>query len=167
MEKRKVATMFEFYDPHPGFAGAAIPVPKSAKALADKATGTRVRDVGPFCKRVSRAVGKGHTVTDHGDYIGLQQGNIADVMKGVGVCHSWRLIRVRKIVPKPVRAWAAAFEGRILWGGYEDRDGKSPILSGNRRTLVAEGYTEPIPVIVADARHYKLVPKAGGRKAKR
>lgn len=73
-------------------------------------------------------------------------------------------------VARPVRAWAASFEGRVLWGGYEDRDGKSPILAGNRRTLVADGYTEPIPVIIADARHYTLTPKptaARGRKVKR
>ncbi len=80
----------EFFDPHPGFAGAAIPIPGPIKKVADELDGQTL----PLKEAVSRlqAVGIGtvEVVPEH-DYIGLRLGDTS----GRYVSHFFRVIRFR------------------------------------------------------------------------
>lgn len=78
-----------FFDPHPGFAGAAIPIPEPVKKVADELSGetmslkeavTRLRAVG---------IGSIEVVPKYG-YIGLRLGG-----DGCHAKHFFRVIRYR------------------------------------------------------------------------
>lgn len=78
-----------FYDPHPGLAGAIIPIPDAVKKEADALDGQtrRLRDVLLILKSAARASG-GAEVTICENYIKMEQ-KVGDFT------HSWRVIRYR------------------------------------------------------------------------
>lgn len=77
-----------FYDPHPGFAGAAIPIPGPIKVIADTLNGETL----PLSEAIAcfRAVGIGE-IELHADegWIGLR------LPFGDGGFHLFRVIRFR------------------------------------------------------------------------
>lgn len=61
---------YEFYDPHPGFAGAEIPIPTPVKTVADNLNGKRMT-LAEAVKKI-QAVTKGIVkVVDEYSYISL------------------------------------------------------------------------------------------------
>jgi len=77
----------EFYDPHPGLAGAMIPLPKDVKKVADGMDG-QLLSLREAIRKIQQ-VTKGSIELPEGyDFIGLRIG-------GEGLTHSWRVICYR------------------------------------------------------------------------
>lgn len=73
-----------FFDPHPGFAGAAIPMPTLIKAVADELNGKRMR--------LSDAVAKIQAATE--GRVSIQDGWISLMIHTEkGASHMFRVIR--------------------------------------------------------------------------
>lgn len=76
-----------FFDPHPGFAGAMIPIPPEIKRVADEMSGQTL----PLREAIARLqqprIGDIEIIADHG-YIGLR-------LRELGREHFFRVIRYR------------------------------------------------------------------------
>lgn len=75
-----------FFDPHPGFAGATIPLPRAVKEAADKLDGKSMS--------LRKAIVKLHAVTD--GTVSIKNGWIAlELRKSDGTRHMFRVIRFK------------------------------------------------------------------------
>lgn len=91
-------TQVTLYDPHPGFAGAMIPIPAAVKRVADALDGQTL----PLGEAVARiqAVTSGHVeaVTDIAhQYISLWIGAGSSPYGQRWLGHSFRVIRFREV----------------------------------------------------------------------
>jgi len=80
----------EFFDPHPGFAGAAIPIPGPVKKVADELDGQTLSLKEAVARLQAVGIGTIEVVSEH-DYIGLRLGDVG----GRYACHFFRVIRYR------------------------------------------------------------------------
>lgn len=76
----------EFFDPHPGFAGAMIPIPEPVRLVANKLAGKRM----PLREAVAqiKAVTEGE-VSVHDSFVGLK------ISEKDGWKHMFRVIRFK------------------------------------------------------------------------
>jgi len=79
----------KFFDPHPGFAGAAIPIPGPIKKAADDLAGRTLPLRVALAKLRAVGIGTIEVVADHG-YIGLRLGG-----GGRYAEHFFRVIKYR------------------------------------------------------------------------
>ena len=78
--------IYEFYDPHPGFAGAMIPIPKLVKKVADELAEKKIMRLGTAVEKI-KAVTAGE--------VGIKDGWIS-LKIGRGVyTHMFRVIRFK------------------------------------------------------------------------
>jgi len=78
-----------FYDPHPGFAGAAIPIPSPVKLVADQLDGQSLT-LGEAVKRLQAVTSGVIKVDPEFNCIFLKLGG-----GGKYLCHMFRVIRYR------------------------------------------------------------------------
>ncbi len=93
MSTKKIVDMNvprEFFDPHPGFAGAAIPIPGPIKRVADALDGQTLSLKEAVSRLQAVGIGTVEVVPEH-DYIGLRLGDTS----GRYVSHFFRVIRFR------------------------------------------------------------------------
>ncbi len=79
-----------FYDPHPGFAGAAIPIPGPVKAVADQLDGKTMTLREAIAALQAATRGKVYAVPEH-SYIALHLGDDT----GRYAQHLFRVIKYR------------------------------------------------------------------------
>jgi len=78
-----------FFDPHPGFAGAAIPIPAAVKKVADGLDGQRLSLREAVARLQAVTPGKVEVVAEF-DFIGLRLDG-----SGRHLSHFFRVIRYR------------------------------------------------------------------------
>ncbi|MDP3726576.1 MAG: hypothetical protein Q8R36_05270 [bacterium] len=84
--RRNLDTVKTFFDPHPGFAGAAIPIPSAVKKAANELNGESMS--------LHKAVAKLQAVTD--GKVSVNDGWIAlELRESDGARHIFRVIRFR------------------------------------------------------------------------
>ena len=90
MPRHNLKQIVELYDPHPGFAGAAVPLPKSMKKIVDELNGRKMtlEDALENLSSVAEGGGTIHLVENLG-YIGFLY------METDGRQHFFRLLRYR------------------------------------------------------------------------
>jgi hypothetical protein len=83
----------EFYDPHPGIGGAAIPMPEHLRIVAQWLVGQRmsVEEAMQCFRDVAEAI----RVRTYQDCILVEMGSLDDLPM-----HGWRAIRFRVIKPQ-------------------------------------------------------------------
>lgn len=81
----------ELYDPHPGFAGAAVPLPKAMKDAADELNGQSLvlEDVLTNLSPVAEEIGGTLEVVEKYNFIGFR------IKESSGREHFYRLIMYR------------------------------------------------------------------------
>jgi hypothetical protein len=85
-EKPDMDTPRTFFDPHPGFAGAAIPIPGLVKAIAEDLDGQTLSLTEAVARLRTVGIGSIEVVAQH-QYIGLRLGG------GGNPEHFFRVIR--------------------------------------------------------------------------
>lgn len=87
-----------FYDPHPGLAGASIPIPEAVRLVANNLAEREFVELNEAVQQIQNACpeGKVHVFED---MISLRVGQIQHGMLTYPQ-HSWRVIRLEAIPPE-------------------------------------------------------------------
>lgn len=85
---RSLDAVKTFFDPHPGYAGAMIPIPEAVRRVANQLTGKTVflHDAVAQIQMVTKGM---VSVPEDYDFISLK------LTENDGTCHSFRVIRFK------------------------------------------------------------------------
>lgn len=83
---RNLNAVKTFFDPHPGFGGAIIPIPEAIKRVADELSGKTMSLRNAVAKIRKATKGKVSIVQDH-NFI------LLELTSSNGMCHAFRVIR--------------------------------------------------------------------------
>ena len=87
---KKDKNLKKFYDPHPGFGGAIVPLPSKIKQVADWLNGKRL-SINVAVKKIKKATGVHSKVEVKDGWICLWIGNL-NLEQGKGPLHTFKVI---------------------------------------------------------------------------